>query len=103
MQCERTGGGGQRELKGQGRGGCVQRRRSGKSFVPKRKWAARPLAVSEVARRAGSCRANAQAERNAEVVAVVRCSGSGDGQRRRLACPGLETLERLVAVSVCAG
>ena len=80
-RCERTGGSGQRELSGQGRGGCVQRRWSGKSFMPKHKWAVRPLAVSEVARRAGSCKANAQAAGNAEVGAVVRCTGSGSGQR----------------------
>ena len=65
----------------QGSGGCVQRRLSGKSFMPKHKWAARPLAVSEMARCAGSFKASAQAAGNAEVVAVVRCRGSGGGQR----------------------
>ena len=71
--------------------------------MPRRKRAARPLAVSEMARRAGSCKASAQAAENAEVVAVVRCRGSGGGQRRQCACGGSERLERLVAVSVCAG
>ena len=70
-----------RNCKGQGCGGCVQRRLPAKWFMPRRKRAARPLAVSEIARRAGSCRANAQAAGNAEVVAVVRCTGSGGGQR----------------------
>ena len=87
---ERTGGGGQRELKGQSRGGCVQQRWSGKSFVPRHKWAARPLAVSEMTGRAGSCNAVAQAAGNAEVVAFVRCRGSGGVQRRRCACGGLK-------------
>ena len=80
-RCERTGGGGQRKLKGQGRGGCVHRRLPGQSFMPKRQRAARPLAVSEVVRRAGSCEASAQAAGNAEVAAVVRGRGSGGGQQ----------------------
>ena len=49
--------------------------------MPKQKRAARPLAVSEAARRAGSCEANAQAAGSAEVVAVVRCRSSGGGER----------------------
>ena len=99
---ERTGGGGQRELKGQGRRGCVQRRLPAKPLTPRRKRAARPLAVSEMARRAGSCKANAQAVGNAEVVAVVRCRGSGSSRREVVGIGSSERLERLVAVSVCA-
>ena len=102
MRCERTGGGGQRELKGQSRGGCVQRRLPGKSFMPRHKRAARPLAVSEMARRAGSCKANAQAARNAEVVAVVLCRGSGGGWREVVDIGSSERSVQLVAVSVCA-
>ena len=103
MPRERTGVGGQRELKGKGCGGCVHRRLPGKSFMPKREWAARPLAGSEVARHACSCQANAQAAGRAEVVAVVRCRGSDGGWREVVGMGSSERPVRLVAVSVCAG
>ena len=71
--------------------------------MPRCKWAARPLAVSEVARHAGSCKANAQAVASAEVGAVVRCRGSGGGRREEVGIGSFERPVRLVAMSVCAG
>ena len=80
-QCERTGGDGRGNCSGKAaeaafsEGGQASRSCLSASGLPVR-WRS-----AELAGRAGSCKANAQAEGNAEVVAVVRCGGPGsDGE-----------------------